>query len=531
MKKSILFSTFILIMSFGFAQDYEMWGVTRIGGDDDMGTIYKTDAVGENYEVVYSFSDGSGPVGSLLYASNGLLYGATTFGGDNDMGIIYSFDPKTEIFTKILDLAISTGSEPRASFMEASNGMLYLTTYQGGANNAGAIIELDPSDNSTSVAMSFGVSAGWPAQPLAGELIELSDGKLYGMTRFGGLHNAGTIYSFDPTNNGLATIHDFSAPSNGGQPFNSLLQASNGMLYGMTNSGGPTNYGGIFIYDVDADTFATQEMFSNIGAGGTNPQAALIEAADGKLYGMTSTSGYLFSFDMTTTDVTPLHSVGDARSTLLEASNGKLYGTTYTGSLFEYDIDTDTYTVKSEVGNYSLYGHLTEVSLQPSVSNIIVSGIEGSTFVEIDSDLQMEAEVTPSDAEQDVLWEVQNGTGQATIDANTGILTGVALGTVTVIATATDGSGIEGQLQITVVESLGIDHKQQSDISIYPNPVKDIVYIDVDGLTRASVYTLDGKLLKTTNDNVLHLESLQSGVYFVQVETTLGVENAKLIKE
>ena len=58
--------------------------------------------------------------------------------------------------------------------------------------------------------------------------------------------------------------------------------------------------------------------------------------------------------------------------------------------------------------------------------------------------------VSPSDATtQTVTWSVTNGTGQATI-STTGKLTAVSDGTVTVNATATDGSGVVGENIITI---------------------------------------------------------------------------------
>lgn len=366
MKKLILGTA--LFMGIGAsAQNYELWGVTQSGGANSQGTIFKTDSIGDNHTIVHNFSDGDKAVGTLLQAANGLLYGITTLGGANDMGIIYSINPSTNNFSKIVDLTFSLGSKPRASFMQASNGMLYLTTYEGGANGDGAIIELDPSTNIATNVYDFGATSNDPSKPLAGELIEVNTGELYGLTREGGQYGGGTLFKFTPSNQTVTVLHEFSSASNGGEPFNSLLEASNGLLYGMTYSGGPTNKGAIFAYDAAVDTFAIQHYFSNAGTAGTNPQGALMEANDGLLYGMTSSAGTLFSFDMNTTNVTTIQSLVDARTTLLQASNGKLYGTRYNGLMFEFDIATQTYSAKSNLGGFSIYGKLTEVSTSGSV--------------------------------------------------------------------------------------------------------------------------------------------------------------------
>ena len=63
--------------------------------------------------------------------------------------------------------------------------------------------------------------------------------------------------------------------------------------------------------------------------------------------------------------------------------------------------------------------------------------ISGDNTVTIGGKITLTAEVTPDNAtNKTVTWEVIAGTGSATIDANTGVLTGVSAGTVTVTATA-----------------------------------------------------------------------------------------------
>jgi non-canonical (house-cleaning) NTP pyrophosphatase len=94
------------------------------------------------------------------------------------------------------------------------------------------------------------------------------------------------------------------------------------------------------------------------------------------------------------------------------------------------------------------------------VTSITVTGTGGATKVVNGANgatLQMIATITPADAAiKTVTWTVAAGTdgGTATIDPSTGILTGTAVGTVTVTATATDGSGITGNEQITITPIL-----------------------------------------------------------------------------
>ena len=85
------------------------------------------------------------------------------------------------------------------------------------------------------------------------------------------------------------------------------------------------------------------------------------------------------------------------------------------------------------------------------VTSITVTGVDGATTITTnDGTLQMSATILPTDADDStVTWTTIAGTGNATVNA-TGLITALANGTVTVRATANDGSGIYGELQITI---------------------------------------------------------------------------------
>ncbi|MEZ4916349.1 MAG: Ig-like domain-containing protein [Chitinophagales bacterium] len=85
------------------------------------------------------------------------------------------------------------------------------------------------------------------------------------------------------------------------------------------------------------------------------------------------------------------------------------------------------------------------------VSSITVQGQGGaSTITTNGGTLQMEATVLPTNAtDATYTWSITNGTGSASIDAN-GLLTALTNGTVTVTATANDGSGVTGDAVITI---------------------------------------------------------------------------------
>nr|WP_319474609.1 right-handed parallel beta-helix repeat-containing protein [uncultured Sphaerochaeta sp.] len=86
---------------------------------------------------------------------------------------------------------------------------------------------------------------------------------------------------------------------------------------------------------------------------------------------------------------------------------------------------------------------------QISISSDVTYVVEGEN-------LQLHAVVTPSNATDDLLtWSVENGTGSATIDQS-GILTSIEVGTVTVRVSANDDSGVIGEKAISIVSDVTI---------------------------------------------------------------------------
>ena len=89
------------------------------------------------------------------------------------------------------------------------------------------------------------------------------------------------------------------------------------------------------------------------------------------------------------------------------------------------------------------------------VTGITVTGSGGATSITVDNGtLQLSEAVMPANAtDKTVTWSIVNGTNLATI-SGAGLLTAVDNGSVTVRATANDGSGVYGSLVITITNQL-----------------------------------------------------------------------------
>jgi hypothetical protein len=81
------------------------------------------------------------------------------------------------------------------------------------------------------------------------------------------------------------------------------------------------------------------------------------------------------------------------------------------------------------------------------------------------------------------------------------------------------------------------DHRVKliKDVSLYPNPVRDVVNISAgESIQRVRVYDLTGRMVKQANPNTadfsLDVADLSKGVYFVKLNAGDREATTKLIK-
>jgi uncharacterized repeat protein (TIGR03803 family) len=348
------------------SQYTEFYGVTAKGGEFNNGTIFKTDGDGNNLNVLYSFpvkNEGILPIGNLCTATNGKYYGITQSGGENDRGVIYEWDPTNNAYVVKFEFNNdSIGKKPAGSLILASNGKLYAMTHYGGSYGGGVIFEWDPQTNTYTKKFDFASST---ARNPSGSLIQADNGKFYGMTVNGGEYDAGVLFEWDRTTNTYSDKFDFGecycadvGIVTGKNPVGALIEATNGKMYGMTSGGGEFGKGVLFNWDPDSNKYS--KIFDFNGENGSKPNGSLIMASNGMLYGVTenggdSGGGVLFEWDPSTDtivkkfDFTGVENGSAPSGPLIQAQNGKLYGVTassgshYNGVLFEWDPTTNTY--------------------------------------------------------------------------------------------------------------------------------------------------------------------------------------------
>ena len=70
--------------------------------------------------------------------------------------------------------------------------------------------------------------------------------------------------------------------------------------------------------------------------------------------------------------------------------------------------------------------------------------------------------------------------------------------------------------------STGITSPEVNRISVYPNPASDRVMIQGCEVVRVSIYSLQGKELKTANTSNFDISGLNSGLYLISVTDKSG---------
>jgi uncharacterized repeat protein (TIGR03803 family) len=329
----------------------------RITPDRTLTTLY-------NFCSQSGCADGFSPLGALVLGTDGNFYGTTFSGGGGcatqyGCGTFFQITPSGTLKT-LLVFSGGNGAGPLGGLVLGTDGNFYGATegYSGnGKINAGTVFKVTPTGTPTTLHV-FCTQTGCPDgdAPYAG-LIQGTDGNFYGTTQGGGANgDYGTAFKITPGGT-LTTLYSFCTVQQAGQnpvvcldgyyPIAGMVQASDGNIYGATDLGGancnPDGGCGTFFKISPSGTLTTLYSFSNTDEGG--PQAALIQATDGNLYGTTegggsNPAGYGTIFEITTSaTLTTLHSFQGSDGEfpefagLVQHTDGNFYGTAnYGGS-------------------------------------------------------------------------------------------------------------------------------------------------------------------------------------------------------
>jgi uncharacterized repeat protein (TIGR03803 family) len=246
-----------------------LYGMANGGGSANVGNIFAVNTNGAGFTNLHNFnvSDGQYPAANLILSGN-TLYGMTPGGGAFHSGNIFSVSTNGTLFTTLFNFPAtsgvlfsnSDGAFPKGSLL-LSGSTLYGTASEGGTAGNGTVFKINTDGAAFTVLHTFSLTSGAlgtnsdGAGPQA-ELI-LSDGVLYGTTKFGGNGGSGTVFRLNTNGTGFATLYNFTAVDvvtgtnkDGAHPVSGLVLSS-GVLYGTASAGGTagngtTGYGTVF---------------------------------------------------------------------------------------------------------------------------------------------------------------------------------------------------------------------------------------------------------------------------------------------
>lgn len=137
-------------------------------------------------------------------------------------------------------------------------------------------------------------------------------------------------------------------------------------------------------------------------------------------------------------------------------------------------------------------------------------------------------------------WEVNGGqvsSGQGSSEVMVEWTT-IGQGSISIVETDATGCMSEGvEIFVTVNEIVGVSEASGVQINLYPNPIKDAFFVQIDGLANVAAVTItdmSGKVIhsKGAMTNGIHslpAHELASGVYFVRIESANLITTKRII--
>jgi uncharacterized repeat protein (TIGR03803 family) len=272
-----------------------LYGTALSEGPEIEGTVFKIASDGSHTTLHgFDYPDGYPPVGVVL-GSDGLLYGVAQAGGTWNYGTAFRLGTDGQGFLPIFtfdDFSQSTGNTPLGNMVEGPDGRLYGTTTRGGGNGGvggGTVFRIERDGTDFTVLYRYQrefTDSSWEA---TGRLLFGHDGRLYGTAQFGPADGRGFVFAMHMDGTGFTVLKAFEEGPGGAYPNAGLVQAPDGTLYGVNQLGGLDDNGTVFSLRPDGSDFRVLHAFD--GEDGATPRGDLLFAGNGYLYGTTAKGG------------------------------------------------------------------------------------------------------------------------------------------------------------------------------------------------------------------------------------------------
>lgn len=394
-------AVFLLLAKITNAQSTQLWGMCTSGGaNNQYGYLFKMNLDGSNFVNMYplSWAHGADPKGGLIQHPNGSIYGMTESGGAYGEGVLFIFNGY-HLVVHDFGFGPWDPASPRGKLLAASNGILYGVTPKGGGQFNGTLFCLNPNGGQVTKIRDFNLNNANGIGP-CGSLMQASNGLIYGTSFNGGYNGYGFVFSFNPVNNAYNeySLNSLWSGASGKYPESTLVQKGN-YLYGTTTKGGTCNKGTVFKFNMTTHSVSdVMEFCGNQSDYGDFPTGLLTVTSAGDFYGTThgggasgtsNNDGVLFKFtNYSSAQTTPVYFDGTNKGSaphggMLSASDGNFYGTTTaggahsTGTIFRFNPATNSFLKIYDFFGGKCYGELLEIPCSPVAvypGNITSSG-------------------------------------------------------------------------------------------------------------------------------------------------------------
>jgi uncharacterized repeat protein (TIGR03803 family) len=270
------------------------YGTTEEGGANGVGTVFELSPNGSggyNETVLYSFcsvancADGQSPLANVIFDNLGNMYGTTGAGGANNIGAVFELNPAGSSWTEtvLYSFTGASGANPAGGLITDPAGNLY------GTNQDGYVFELSPSDGSWTEQTIYSSSQ------IAPGLTMDAAGNIFGASYR-------IVFELSPNGSGgwnPTVIHTFTGGTKDGyDAFGTPVLDSAGNLYGTTYEGGAHDYGTVWkltpVTTGKKKGTWTEKLLHSFKGGtkdGSVPYAGVVLDASGNIYGTTTYGG------------------------------------------------------------------------------------------------------------------------------------------------------------------------------------------------------------------------------------------------
>ncbi|MGZ4042542.1 MAG: choice-of-anchor tandem repeat GloVer-containing protein, partial [Bacteroidia bacterium] len=376
------------------ASDGKIYGTVRLGGANNNGIIFSIDPVTNTYTNEHDFTASEGYMDYMNHfveGTPGLLYGQSLYGGTSGTGFYYTYQISTHTLTNIYSMAASAIDGSVVSGYNKFGNKLYTVYKSGGIDNIGTITCTNLSTGIQTKYFDFQNFAEGRRPQTA--LIKGANNKIYGTTYIGGINGYGTIFSIDLCTKSYTRIFDFDYSPNGRYPVGKLVQANNGKLYGLTQTGAASGFGCLYSVDTATNTFTRLYDFATGNL--QMPSSLVYNPNDNKVYGVAMSNAtsnpVMFSWNVATSTFTTLVGFAVTGTTTYDdffkmGPGNKMYcftetgGTSGGGSIGVYDPIANTYTTLHSFAGDDPKG---TPCISPSgiiYGNTFIGGVGGGTI-------------------------------------------------------------------------------------------------------------------------------------------------------